>query len=397
MVAATRSPKSVEVELYPQQFDFVADPSRYVAFVAGRNSGKTFAGALKAALNCRPRTLGLIAAPDFPMLEFGAKRAFLDTLRRNGEPFELHQQRGVVNLTRLDAEVRFATLENEGRVRGPNYAWAWVDEVEYVTDRTVWSALKGAVRDGDNPSLFVTSTPKGRRIVWDEWVANPTPQHVLYKATTRDNPYIDAADYIAGLGYSGRFAAQEIEAEFVAFDGLVYPGFDRTRTVATDVTGWRTVVTVDVGTRNPTAILTVHQAGDDRVHVSREVYRRNLSSAEIVAAIREAIDGTDAETVVIDPSAAGYILELQRLGYHVTKGDHAITEGIGRLTTALADGLTVDPSCTNLVAEFESYRYPDGTRTESDKPIKDHDHALDALRYAVMHLSAPSLAGRLFL
>jgi phage terminase large subunit len=398
VVAATRSPKSVEVELYGQQFDFVADPSRYVAFVAGRNSGKTFAGALKAALNCRPGTLGLIAAPDFPMLEFGAKRAFLDTLRRNGEPFELHQQRGVVNLTRLDAEVRFATLENESRVRGPNYAWAWIDEVEYVTDRAIWSALKGAIRDGDNPSLFVTSTPKGRRIVWDEWVANPTPQHVLYKATTRDNPYIDADDYIAGLGYSGRFAAQEIEAEFVSFDGLVYPGFDRTRNVvAADVTGWRTVVTVDVGTRNPTAILTVHQAGDDRVHVSREVYRRNLSSAEIVAAIREAIDGTDAETVVIDPSAAGYILELQRLGYHVTKGDHAITEGIGRLTTAIADGLTVDPSCTNLVAEFESYRYPDGTRTESDKPIKDHDHALDALRYAVMYLSAPSLAGRLFL
>ena len=385
---------------YAQQREFLLDDHRYVAFVAGRNSGKTYGGAVRALrlLSLNPGRLGLIAAPDFPMLEFGAKRAFLERLRMQRYRFEVHQQRGVVTITApIEAEVRFATLENEGRVRGPNYAWSWVDEVEYVTDRTVWSALKGAVRDGDNPSLFVTSTPKGRRIVWDEWVANPTPQHVLYKATTRDNPYIDAADYIAGLGYSGRFAAQEIEAEFVAFDGLVYPGFDRTRTVATDVTGWRTVVTVDVGTRNPTAILTVHQAGDDRVHVSREVYRRNLSSAEIVAAIREAIDGTDAETVVIDPSAAGYILELQRLGYHVTKGDHAITEGIGRLTTALADGLTVDPSCTNLVAEFESYRYPDGTRTESDKPIKDHDHALDALRYAVMHLSAPSLAGRLFL
>jgi phage terminase large subunit-like protein len=390
--------KSTTVELYPAQFDFVADTSRYVAFVAGRNSGKTFAGALKAALHCQPGTLGLIAAPDFPMLEFGAKRAFLDTLRRNGEPFTLHQQRGVVLLTRIGAEVRFATLENESRVRGPNYAWAWIDEVEYVTDRAIWSALKGAVRDGANPSLFVTSTPKGRRIIYDEWVANPTPQHVLYRATTRDNPYIDAEDYIAGLGYSGRFAAQEIEAEFVAFDGLVYPGFSRGANVAaTDVTGWRTLVTVDVGTRNPTAILTVHQAGDDRVHVSREVYRRNLSSAEIVAAIRDAIDAVAAETVVIDPSAAGYILELRRLGYHVTPGDHAITEGIGRLTTAIADGLTVDPACANLIGEFESYRYPDGTRTESDKPIKDHDHALDALRYAVMHLSAPSLAGRLFL
>lgn len=386
---------------YAQQRAFLLDNHRYVAFVAGRNSGKTYGGAVRALrlLSLNPGRLGLIAAPDFPMLEFGAKRAFLERLRMQRYRFEVHQQRGVVTITApIEAEVRFATLENESRVRGPNYAWAWIDEVEYVTDRTIWSALKGAIRDGDNPSLFVTSTPKGRRIVWDEWVANPTPQHVLYKATTRDNPYIDADDYIAGLGYSGRFAAQEIEAEFVSFDGMVYPGFDRNRNVvAADVTGWRTVVAVDVGTRNPTAILTVHQAGDDRIHVSREVYRRNLSSAEIVTAIREAIDGTDAETVVIDPSAAGYILELQRLGYHVTKGDHAITEGIGRLTTALADGLTVDPSCMNLVAEFESYRYPDGTRTESDKPIKDHDHALDALRYAVMHLSAPSLAGRLFL
>jgi len=386
---------------YEQQRRFILDDHRYVAFVAGRNSGKTYGGAVRALrlLSLNPGRLGLIAAPDFPMLEFGAKRAFLERLRAQRYRFEVHQQRGVVTITDpIEAEVRFATLENEGRVRGPNYAWAWVDEVEYVTDRAIWSALKGAIRDGANPSLFVTSTPKGRRIVWDEWIAAPTPQHVLYRATTRDNPYIDAEGYIAGLGYAGRFAAQEIDAEFVSFDGLVYPGFDRARNLGdVDVSGWRTIVAVDVGTRNPTAILTVHAAGDGRVHVSREVYRRNLSSADIVAAIREAVNGTDAETVVIDPSAAGYILELQRLGYHVTRGDHAITEGIGRVTTALADGLTVSPTCTNLVSEFEAYRYPDGTRSESDKPIKDHDHALDALRYAVMHLSAPGLAGRLFL
>lgn len=387
------------VELYPTQFDFVADESRFVAFIGGRNSGKTFSGSWKALTMITPGSLGLIAAPDFPMLEFGAKRAFLERLRERGERFDLHQQRGVVVLPRLNAEVRFATLENESRVRGPNYAWAWIDEVEYVTDRGIWSALKGAIREGANPSLFVTSTPKGRRIVYDEWVVNPTPQHVLYRASTYDNPYIDADDYVRGLGYSGRFAAQEIAAEFVAFDGLVYPAFTRTAHVAErDVSGWRTVVAVDVGTRNPTAILTVHVSGDERIHVSREVYRRNLSSSEIVAAVGEAVDQAQAETVIIDPSAAGYILELQRLGYHVTRGDNAVGEGIGRVTTALADGLTVAPGCVNLVAEFESYRYPDGTRTESDKPIKDHDHALDALRYAVMYaLSSSLMSGRLFL
>jgi len=385
---------------YPQQRAFILDDSRYVAFVAGRNSGKTYSGAVKA-LRCLAERggLGLIAAPDFPMLEFGAKRAFLERLRSMRYRFEVHQQRGVVSITApVVAEVRFATLETESRVRGPNYSWAWVDEVEYVTDRGIWSALKGAVRDGDNPQLFVTSTPKGRRIIWDEWVANATPNHSLYRATTYDNLFIDADDYVAGLGYSGRFLDQEVSAEFVSFDGLVYSAFDRTRNIRTvAVDGWRTIVTVDVGTRNPTAILTVHQAGDERVHVSREVYRRNLSSADIVAAITEAADAAGAETIVIDPSAAGYILELRRLGYHVTAGDHAITEGIGRVTTAIADGLTVDAACTNLIAEFESYRYPDGTRSESDKPVKDNDHALDALRYGIMYLSAPSLSGRLFL
>ena len=57
----------------------------------------------------------------------------------------------------------------------------------------------------------------------------------------------------------------------------------------------------------------------------------------------------------------------------------------------------MDAACANLIAEFESYRYPDGTRSESDKPVKDNDHALDALRYGIMYLSAPSLSGRLFL
>ena len=131
----------------------------------------------------------------------------------------------------------------------------------------------GAIRAGDNPQLFATSTPKGKRLIYREWVQNATDRHHLYRATTYDNPFIDADDYVSGLGYEGRFADQEIGAEFVSFDGLVYDGFDRTRNVATvDTAGWRTYCGVDVGARNPTVVLTIHIAGDDRVHISREVF-----------------------------------------------------------------------------------------------------------------------------
>lgn len=370
-------------ELYPVQYDYVFDEHRWSAFVGGRNSGKTYAGSWKAIMSAQRGGLGIIAAPDFPMLEFGAKRAFLQRLEDIRVPYMINGQRAVVTIPRWSAEVRFATLENESRVRGPNYAWGWVDEVEYVTSRPIWNALKGAVRDGTSPQLFVTTTPKGRRLVYDEWVVNGSDDHALFRSSTRDNPYIDAERYIRGLGYTGRYYEQEIEAGFVGFEGLVYPQFTRETHIAErDCDGWRTTLAVDVGTRNPTAILTLRWASDGRLHVEREVYRRGMSSDEIVDAVGEECDRCRAEVVYLDPSASDYILTLVRRGYPAVKANNDVRYGIGLVTTALADGLTVDPSCVNLISEFESYRYPDN-REQDDRPVKESDHAMDALRYGI--------------
>lgn len=374
---------ALHVRLYPTQDDFVADPKRYTAFIGGRNSGKTYSGSVKALLLATQGGLGCIAAPSFPMLEHGAKAQFIDRLYETGIPFT--KTRDSVVIPGWNAEVLFVTLESEARVRGPNFAWGWADEVEYVTDRKIWQALKGAVRHGDNPQLFVTSTPKGRRLVWDEWVVNKTAHHALYKATTFDNPFIDSDDYVAGLGYDGLFYEQEITADFVSFEGLVYPGFDRSTHVQTvDCDGWATVLGLDVGTRNPTALLTIRHSGD-RIHVESELYQRGMSSDDITAAAVAAYQRHRADFLVIDPSAAGLIGSLDQRGIPARKAVNDVIPGISRMTSALAT-LTVDPSCVNLIAEFESYAYPDGGKAERDAPVKANDHAMDALRYAVMEL-----------
>lgn len=44
-------------------------------------------------------------------------------------------------------------------------------------------------------------------------------------------------------------------------------------------------------------------------------------------------------------------------------------------------GIMVDPSCKETINEFLTYAYD--ARSQSDRPIKDFDHAMDALRYAV--------------
>lgn len=384
MSAATE--RTIEVNLYPIQDQFVFDESRYVAFVAGRNSGKTFSGALKAYLWARKGGLGIIAAPNFPMLIHGAQRQFLHRLDTLGIEYRQNKTEGWIYIYTYNAEVLFATLESESRVRGPNFTWGWVDELDYLADATVWKALKGAVRDGDSPQLFATTTPKGKRIVWQEWILDADNNHKLYKATTYDNPFSGSDDYVGGLGYSGRFFEQEINASFVSFEGLVYDGFDREQHIATvDCAEWRTVFGVDVGSRNPTAILVIRIAGDDRVHIEAERYQRNMSSSDILDAVRTDADARNPETIYIDPSAAGYIRDLQRESYPVVKANNDVLEGIGRVTDVIAHGFTIDPSCVQTIAEFESYRFPDGGRQGSvDKPVKENDHAMDAFRYAML-------------
>jgi hypothetical protein len=381
----------VRVRLYPQQDDFVADPRRYTAFIGGRNSGKTYSGSVKA-LELASR-LGCVAAPELP--DAGARRqASIPGNGSTNRASRTPQDAGQRAIPRWNAEIIFVTLESESRVRGPNYAWGWADEVEYVTDRKIWRAFKGAVRDGDTPQLFVTSTPKGRRLVWDEWVIGATAHHALYKATTYDNPFIDADDYVAGLGYDGVFYDQEITAEFVTFEGLVYPKFDRTTQVRhIDCALWATILALDVGTRNPTALLTIRHAGD-RIHVEREIYRRGMSSDDIADVAESEWRRSAPLALVIDPSAAGISGSLQQRGLRVRPAKNDVVAGIKRMTSVLKD-ITVDPSCVNTIAEFESYAYPEeGKSIATDAPVKANDHAMDSLRYAVMELSRARLPVR---
>ena len=45
----------------------------------------------------------------------------------------------------------------------------------------------------------------------------------------------------------------------------------------------------------------------------------------------------------------------------------------------------INPKCVNLIWELETYSYPERKpdNNEPEKPIKENDHAVDALRYAL--------------
>jgi len=60
----------------------------------------------------------------------------------------------------------------------------------------------------------------------------------------------------------------------------------------------------------------------------------------------------------------------------------------------MQERIWVHPSCSNLIRELEHYKYPDyvsrkvaDQHNPKERPIKKHDHAIDALRYVANYLS----------
>lgn len=370
------------IALFPRQMRFVQDRARYPAAIGGIGSGKTFVGAAKVVSRLQRRELGIVCAPTYPMLRDATQRTLFGMIHDLGIAFEYNKGEKHLTIPGTGHEVLFRSLDDPDNMRGPNVNYAWIDEAAYVSAEA-WHVIKGRTRVGDLQQAWITTTPKGRNWIWEEWVKAADHRHTMYRFRTDENPTLDQ-DYVPSLGYVGKHADQELGGEFVAFEGLVYDGFDRPRNVQRlDTTGWRKVLGVDVGARNPTVVLTICIAGDERVHVEREFYQRNMGSVDILAAIKGEIDRALPEQVYIDPSAAAYITDLWRAGYPATKANNDVQTGIQQVTSALPR-LTVDPSCVQTIAEFEAYQYPDEGKVNKDKPVKEFDHAMDALRYGLM-------------
>ena len=88
--------------------------------------------------------------------------------------------------------------------------------------------------------------------------------------------------------------------------------------------------------------------------------------------------------VIVDPSAASFILALRRAGYPVEKADNQVLTGIRLTADGLKQGsMVICEPCRDAIREFSLYRWADGGR---DVPVKEHDHAMDDIRYFAMSL-----------
>ena len=101
--------------------------------------------------------------------------------------------------------------------------------------------------------------------------------------------------------------------------------------------------------------------------------------------LRKLAGEREIERVIVDPSAASFIEALRRTGLKVQKADNRVLDGIRVTAERLKSGeIVICRGCDAALREFQLYRWD--KKSGTDSVIKEHDHAMDEIRYFAMSL-----------
>lgn len=222
--------------------------------------------------------------------------------------------------------------------------------------------------------------------------------------TIDDNPFL-SKDFVTQLKkeYSGVWYQRYIEGLWVLAEGLVYDMYNEDNLLepqeAHNMNYKREWIGVDYGTTNDTVFELVRLGHDNILYVVDE-YRwgeksQGVPKTDVTLAddLEKFINRNNAnpEWIFVDPSAKSFITEVysraQRFApfYRVTGANNDVLNGIQKVSSLLgANKLKVNKELEDLNREFHSYSWDKKAEARGeDKPLKEFDHGLDALRYVI--------------
>ncbi len=301
--------------------------------------------------------------------------------------------------------------ERVDKILGDEYLHIFINEATQINWGTLTKVLTRLSQNipGAKRSLILDCNPKSPR----HWLHQVGVQHIEPSTDIRkitplpdadvwcrlhwtpyDNPYLPEDTIKTLEALPDIMRRRMLLGEWCNNEGAVYDGFEPEihcfDTLPPHSEHWRRYRAIDFGFTNPFCCLWGAVDGDGRIWIYRELYERGKRADELAPRILDAEEGDF--TTVADPEDAEARAVLQSAGLYTTAANKAVALGIQavqkRLEVAGDDRprLFIANSCVNTINEFFEYRWEDHSDGRNDKevPRKEHDHAMDALRYMVM-------------
>jgi hypothetical protein len=411
---------------HAEQLLFHRSEARFRVPVCGRRFGKsTMAGRDLGSKLFIPNTWYWIVGPTYDLAEKEFRVVWDDLIirKRFGKDKRVkkayNKKQGDMFIefpwrTRLECR----SARHPDTLVGEGLDGAIISEAAKQNEETWKRYVRPALADKRGWATFPT-TPEGFNWLYRLWQLGNHPDHPQYESwsfpswkNTEVFPlgYLDEEIQELLRTTSKEWFDQEIGAKFSSFVGKIYGEFQETDHVRklTFNPDWPNYITFDWGFTNPLAAIEFQVGPNDQIHVWREHYRAFTTVPEHCAIMnaREQpegyrIDGCFGDAA--DPEAAatvGMLLapcmvnpaakENWREGVELVKSFLKTYQiGEDEYGTPIEEPkMLVDFSCVNVIIEFNSYK--------SKKPVsgnnvpevgqKAKDHALDAIRYGLMHV-----------
>lgn len=284
-----------------------------------------------------------------------------------------------------DRILDYFSLDDEQKVRGRKRDYLFIDEAnecDYETFTQLMFRTAGTcflAFNPDDPHVWINTKIEQERakvegdvaVIISSYLVNP----FLSAAQVREIEMLRELDaeywQVFGLG------------EYGVITGLVYKEVYQFKDLPKDRKLHR-VLGFDYGSEvDPSAILEIYI--DIKAH-EVYVYEKLYETTDRLSMIYDVL-GRERDEIVIDNSASTLINELTNKGYNAVKcvkGADSILAGIDIVKKYK---LHIHESAINTLKETKLYKRPkDNNGNYLKKPLDLYNHAMDALRYAVVHV-----------
>ncbi len=287
-----------------------------------------------------------------------------------------------------------------GLIQGITLAGVLLDEAALMPESFVEQACARCSVAGSR--IWMSCNPEGPgHWFYRNWILKAEERKALrIPFSMEDNPGLtpEIRQRYQTL-FQGTFYQRFVLGEWVAAQGLVYDFFRGEMVRPVPGGAWEEwYVSCDYGTVNPTSMGLWGRQGDTWYRVKEYYYDSRArhdqkTDEEYADALEELAGGRALRAVVVDPSAASFIEVLRRRGWRVRKAENEVLSGIRKTARLLQAGrLVICEGCEDAIREFGQYRWADKDGGE-DRVRKEHDHAMDDIRYFVSTVVERDLRG----
>lgn len=319
-------------------------------------------------------------------------------LRSRGYKVKDHRADNLVLVSKNDVTNYFYIFggkdeRSQDLIQGITLAGVFFDEVALMPESFVNQATGRCSVDGSK--FWFNCNPDGPyhwfKVNWIDRTVELNLLHLHF--TMEDNLSLSEkikARYRAM--YSGVFYQRYILGLWVVAEGVIYDMFNAAKhTVQTlaDLITDTYYVSIDYGTQNATVFLLWCKNRSGKWICIKEYYysgrdeTTQKTDGEYADDLKTFLGDINPKSIIIDPSAASFIAELRKRGYKIKKAKNEVLDGIRFVAMLLnQEKIAFSDACKNTILEFNSYIWDvKASAKGEDKPIKQHDHAMDAVRY----------------